>query len=74
MILDRKHIIKAIISGKVRCLWRHYIHGCYDIIEIGSIGERNNIINEVYGNISENILSDNILDSVILAPKVIIVL
>ena len=33
------------------------------------IGHKNNIINEVYGNISENILSDNILDPVILAPK-----
>ena len=38
------------------------------------IGDKNNIINEVYGNISENILSDNILDSVILAPKMMIVL
>ena len=28
-----------------------------------------NIINEVYGNISENILSDNILDPDILASK-----
>ena len=33
------------------------------------IGDKNNIINEVYGNISENVLSDNILDSVILASK-----
>ena len=47
-----------------------------NIIEIPQqlIGDRNNIINEVYGNISENILSDNILDSVILAPKMMIVL
>ena len=37
-------------------------------------GDKKNIINEVYGNISENILSDNILDSVILAPKMKIVL
>jgi hypothetical protein len=42
-----------------------------NIIEISQqfIGDENNIINEVYGNISENILSDNILKSVILAPK-----
>ena len=32
-------------------------------------GDKNNIINEVYGNISENILSDNILVPVILASK-----
>ena len=32
------------------------------------IGDKNDI-NEVYGYISENILSDNILDSVILAPE-----
>ena len=40
------------------------------IIEIPQqlIGHKNNI-NEVYGNISENILSDNILDPVILAYK-----
>ena len=46
------------------------------IIEIPQqlIGDKYNIINEVYGNISENILSDNILDSVILAPKMMIVL
>ena len=46
------------------------------IIEIPQqlIGHKNNIINEVYGNISENILSVNILDSVILAPKMMIVL
>ena len=46
------------------------------IIEIPQqlIGDKNNTINEVYGNISENILSDNILDSVILAPKMMIVL
>ena len=35
------------------------------IIEIPQqlIGHKNNIVNEVYGNISENILSDDILDS-----------
>ena len=46
------------------------------IIEIPQhlIGDYNNIINGVYGNISENILSDNMLDSVILAPKMMIVL
>jgi hypothetical protein len=38
------------------------------------IGDKTNIISEVYGNISENILSENILDSVILAPKMIIVI
>ena len=42
-----------------------------NIIEVPQqlIGDENNIINEVYGNISENILSDNVLKSVILAPK-----
>ena len=47
-----------------------------NIIEIPEklIGDKNNIINEVYGNISENILSDNILDSVISASKMMIVL
>ena len=46
------------------------------IIEIPQqlIGDKNNIINEASGNISENILSDNILDSVILPPKIMIVL
>ena len=41
------------------------------IIEIPQqlIGDKNNIIYEVYGNISENILSDNILDPVVLASK-----
>ena len=41
------------------------------IIEIPKqlLEDKNNIINEVYGNISENILSDNILDPVILASK-----
>ena len=41
------------------------------IIEIPQqlIGHKNNIINEVYGNISENILSDNILDPLILLSK-----
>ena len=41
------------------------------IIEIRQqlIGHKNNIINEVYGNTSENILSDNILVPVILASK-----
>ena len=33
------------------------------------IGDKNNIINEVYGNISENIHSDNIMDPVILTYK-----
>ena len=44
------------------------------IIEIPQqlIGDKNNIINYVYGNISENLLSDNILDSVILAPKMML--
>ena len=47
-----------------------------NIIEIPQllIGDKDNIINEVYGNISENILLDNILDSVILVPKMMIVL
>ena len=42
-----------------------------NIIEIPQqlIGDIYNIINEVYGNISENILSNNILGSVILASK-----
>ena len=46
------------------------------IIEIPQqlIGHNNNIINEVYGNISENILSDNTLDPVILPSKMMIVL
>jgi hypothetical protein len=35
------------------------------------MGDKNNIINEVYGTIYENILSDNIF---ILAPKMKIVL
>ena len=41
------------------------------IIEIPQqlIGDKNNINYEVYGNISENILSDNILVPVILASK-----
>ena len=41
------------------------------IIEIPQqlIGDKNNIINVVYGNISENILSHNILVPVILASK-----
>ena len=41
------------------------------IIEIPQqlIGHTNNIINELYGNISENILSDHMLDPVILASK-----
>ena len=45
------------------------------IIEIPQqlIGDKHNITNVVYGNISENILSDNILDPVILAFKMIIV-
>ena len=36
-----------------------------NIIEIPQqlIGDKNNINNEMYGNISENIVSDNILDS-----------
>jgi hypothetical protein len=36
-----------------------------NIIEIPQqlLGDQNNIINEVYGNISENTLSDNLLDS-----------
>jgi len=42
-----------------------------NIIEISQqlIGDKNNNINKVYGNISGNIISDNIFDSVILAPK-----
>lgn len=42
-----------------------------NIIEIPQqlIGDENYIINEVYGNISENIFSYDILKSVILAPK-----
>ena len=43
-------------------VWWKYYRNTY-------VGDKNNIINEVYGNISENILSDNILDSVILEPK-----
>ena len=47
-----------------------------NIIKISQqlIVDKNNIINEVYGNISENILSDNILDPVILASKMMIAL
>jgi hypothetical protein len=46
------------------------------IIEIPQqlIEDKNNIINDVYGNISENIPSDNTLDPVILASKMMIVL
>ena len=42
-----------------------------EIIEIPQqlIGDENNIFNEVYGKNSENVLSDNILKSVILSPK-----
>ena len=42
-----------------------------NVIEIPQnlTGVKNSNINEVYGNISKNILSDNILDSIILAPK-----
>ena len=56
---------------KFDVFWWHYIHTCNDIIEIPQqlIGDKSNIFNEVYGSISENILSDNILNSVILAPK-----
>ena len=41
------------------------------IIEMSQhlIGDENNIINQVHRNISENILLDNVLKSVILAPK-----
>lgn len=41
-----------------------------DIIEIPSqlVGNENNIIDDVYGNIVENILTDRILKSVVLAP------
>ena len=41
------------------------------IIEIPQqlIGDKNNIVNEVYGNISENILLGNILDPVISASE-----
>ena len=49
---------------------------CESNIEIPQqlMGDKNYIINEVYENISENILSDNILDSIILAPKMMTVL
>lgn len=42
-----------------------------DLIEIppNLIGNPDNIIQDIFGNITETILSDDILDSVILAPK-----